>query len=847
MTDAKNLPVYRNKHQILDALAHNQVIIVESPTGSGKTTQIPLILKEAGYTGNGIIGITQPRRIATLSVCSYIRKQIECEKLSPDYCAYKMRFYDTTSSETKIKILTDGMLLQELKTDPTLSRYSVIMVDEAHERSLNIDFILGLLKQICAVRNDIKVIISSATINTSVFSAFFGKAPVISIQGKAYEVDVLYRPIDFSRDVSEIYSGIAEIINELLVDFKSGGYRDNQDTLVFLPGELDIKMTMQEIYNSCDWKHLQIYPLYGRLNKEEQEQVFDDTLPGKMKVVLATNIAETSLTIDGIKSVIDSGLAKINYYNQFDFTSSLVTRRISRSSAKQRTGRAGRTAPGVCYRLYSEEEFNQWQEFTQEEILRTDLSEVVLRMSDLAIYNYEDFPFITRPHAKAIKSGEQTRKIIGAIDNERHLTDTGTVMVKYPLLPRLSRALYEAVRNDIEMIKPVTVCVSFLSCKTPFTLPPGEEDAARNAHRRFSTEYGDFIGYQFLYRKYCELADMKQKEKFCSENYLDVQCMEEIVHVVNQLIEITNEMGVFVPDVTVSNSPSFAERCMKCLAAGLVQYVCIHRKKNTYRTLNTNEIYIHPGSAWFRNPPPYILAGEIVLTTKMYARTVSPMKQSWIDSIKPGLTHQLSDLVKKSEKTGEKDVKNKAHTKTGTVASVNSEKTVRVFGFTFTVMRDTGKNKRPIVIIPAEEVTALARAYRHSSRHPKNFSCAVRLRNRYAMYGEGLHELAAISPHVAFTDTNTVENPCRTIFNSENISKIIPHLSDIMKLAPLAKYRDRLGFIELISSADNVLFHVAKDFNEALNNSAYTLLSLSDSTGIREFNKVYNRLLKMLD
>ena len=398
------------------------------------------------------------------------------------------------------------MLLQELKADPDLHKYSVIMVDEAHERSLNIDFILGLLKQIIARRPELKVIISSATLNTKVFSRFFGNAPIISIKTRVYDVDVKYFPLRTKGDSDELSHSVCVLLNQILKRFKNSGYKNNEDTLVFLPGEFDIKTTMQQIYYECDHEHLQIYPLYGRLNKEEQELVFQNTEEGKMKVVLATNIAETSLTIDGIRIVIDSGLAKINYYNQTDFTSALVQRPISRSSAEQRKGRAGRTAPGICYRLFSKEDYEARPLWTTEEILRTDLSEVVLRMVDLGIYDFENFPYITKPDSKALQSGERTLRLLQAIDEMRHLTSVGELMVRYPLLPRHSRALVEALKRYPNIVRPVIICLAFLSAKTPFVLPPGEEDMARSAHKRFANQFGDFISYQTIYQKYQALT-----------------------------------------------------------------------------------------------------------------------------------------------------------------------------------------------------------------------------------------------------------------------------------------------------------------------------------------------------
>ena len=324
MIEFRNLPVYRHREEILRGLSENQTIIVESPTGSGKTTQIPLILREAGYDRSGIIGITQPRRIAAMSVCGFIRKQIGDEGA---YCAYKMRFTDTSDRTTRIKIMTDGILLQEVKQDPLLSRYSVIMVDEAHERSLNIDFILGLLKEIARERSDLKIIISSATINASSFSRFFSDAPIISIDSRPFDVEVKYIPATLSRDTEDYYYAKISSLVRKSFDDREG------DVLIFLPGEAEIKRCVEELeYSDRDGKY-QIYPLYGRLSKDEQERVFIPTSPGMMKVVVSTNIAETSITIDGIRTVIDSGMAKISFYNQKNFTSALLPMPISRASA----------------------------------------------------------------------------------------------------------------------------------------------------------------------------------------------------------------------------------------------------------------------------------------------------------------------------------------------------------------------------------------------------------------------------------------------------------------------------------------------------------------------------------
>ena len=851
MTDFKSLPVYQHKQMILDALQENQVIIVESPTGSGKTTQIPIILKEAGYAQNGVIGITQPRRIATLGVCSYIKSQIANDGLPENYCAYKMRFYDTTDINTRIKILTDGMLLQELKADPLLSKYSVIMVDEAHERSLNIDFILGLLKQIIAKRPNLKVLISSATLNTKVFSNFFSGAPIISIQTKVYDVKVKYYQPK-TDEIEELSHNVCAIINNLLKHFKASDYKNNNDTLVFLPGEFEIKTTMEEIYYECDYEHLQIYPLYGRLKKEEQELVFEETQTGKMKVVLATNIAETSLTIDGIKVVIDSGLAKINYYNQTDFTSSLVLRNISKSSAEQRKGRAGRTSPGICYRLYSKEDYDSRPLWTTEEILRTDLSEVVLRMVDLGIYDFENFPYITKPDAKALISGERTLRLLGAIDESRHLTPTGQVMVRYPLLPRHSRAMVQALKTCPEMISPVAICLAFLSARTPFVLPPGQEDAARAAHRHFSDPFGDFISYQNIYHKYQDLPTTKKRESFCTANFLDQQSMDEILHISSQLCDITSEMGVPIPQCSITDPEEFAHKLLVCLGSGLLQYVCVKTKNYNYRTITTDEIYIHPGSAWFRNPPQYLLAGEIVFTTKMYARTVSPLYADWISEISGELALKLQKIAKASDKPScsvERGSKDAHGSHRSHPASSEDSKTSTIYGFTFNVVKEnTKKSTRQIVVIPSSILPDFSKAYKKAKRHPKGILATILYNGYYVNFGESLYDVVSMNGRINFGPDGIVNKINSQIFTIDNLDSLIPLLPQVMKLSPI-KETDKLGYIELLVSGKqgSVFFHVNRTFTDALNNSAYTLLSIMDYSTRPEFKKAYNRLLKLLD
>ncbi len=844
MIDPKKLAVWQNREQIVAALENNQVIIVESPTGSGKTTQLPIILKNAGYASNGVIGITQPRRIAALSVCEYIKTQISAENLPPNYCGYKMRFYDTTDADTRIKVLTDGMLLQEMKADPLLLKYSVIMVDEAHERSLNIDFILGLLKQICIDRPELKVIISSATINTKVFSTFFAdkngrNAPVISIKTRVFGVDIKYYPLPTKETIDELPRSICQIINQLLKIFKASKYKDNEDTLVFLPGEADIKSCISSVYEFCDHEHLQIYPLYGRLNKEEQELVFEETEEGKMKVVFATNIAETSLTIDGIKVVIDSGLAKINYYNQTDFTSSLVVRPISRASADQRAGRAGRTSEGLCYRLYSKEDYDGRRKFTQEEILRTDLSEVVLRMVDLGIKDFETFPYITKPDRAALKSGENTLILLDAIDKHRNLTHIGNMMVRYPLLPRLSRCIVEAINKDPDIILSVIICVSFLSCKTPFVLPQGEEDMARHAHKAFSdTSLGDFIGYQRLYEKYKDLKTEKLREGFCSMHYLDKQSMDEILHVVNQLCEITRELQIPVVEKPLVINEDFARRCLTCLGTGLIQYICVKKKMNSYRTIAADEIYIHPGSSWFRIPPSYILAGEIVQTSKLYARSVSPLNKKWIEEISPSLVQKLATLSKVSQKPEKKEK---------TSASKSKSNKVSIYGMSFDMITGSSKKDGRIAVVPYERLQELSKAYRRASRHPKSINACILYNNYYIHYGDSLRDIVRLAGRIRVDKLSVINTLPQEIFYPETAKDMVKYLNYLMCLSPLKKYRNQLGFIELCTGGRGIFFHVNKHFSEAVNNTAYSLLAIMDADNDKRFSEAYNKLVRLLD
>ena len=634
--DYKSLPVYEQKQKILDCMENNKVVIVESPTGSGKTTQIPVILYEAGYATNGMIAVTQPRRIAALSVSEFIAKQMNTPY--PGLVGYKMRFEDKTGPDTRIKIMTDGILLQEMKLDPWLSKYSVVMVDEAHERSLNIDFILGLLKRVLKERSDFHVIVSSATMNTQAFSEYFDGAPIVSIDTITYPVSVIYDPIQGGATTATeagcdiLLSKICATVDRVLDNDE--GSDINGGILIFLPGEKIIKDCVERLLHCPFSRHLHIMPLYGRLAKEEQERVFENPPAGKKKVIVTTNIAETSVTIHDITTVIDSGLAKLNFYSPRTFTSSLNETPVSKASCNQRKGRAGRTHEGTCYRLYSRKDFEARPLYTTEEIYRTDLSEVVLRMAELGITDFYNFDFIASPGREGIIGAVDTLHMLGALDDDNTLSAIGKMMVIFPLEPRISRIIVESIMRFPDVIEKTLIAAAFLSANSPFILPPNEEMEARKAHHRFRDMSGDFGTYINLFRAY---KDTDNREKFCKRNYLDERVMAEIDNIKWQLGEIVGEkLGLPI----IENGGNMSDY-LCCIAAGMIQFVCIRTGRENYRSLTADHICIHPGSVMFRQDPLFIVAGEIVRTSRIFAMSVSPLTKPMLDIINPKLFERL--------------------------------------------------------------------------------------------------------------------------------------------------------------------------------------------------------------
>jgi len=816
---AKDLPVYKQKEKILEALDKNQVIVVESPTGSGKTTQLPLILHEAGYTNYGIVGVTQPRRIAAVSVSEYIAKQLGTT--IPGLVGYKMRFEDETVFSTKLKIMTDGILLQEMKTDPMLNKYSVMMVDEAHERSLNIDFILGLLKNVIAYRPEFKVIISSATLNTSVFSEYFDACPIVRIETQPYPVTVLYDPPK-SDEYDEVVNKIAAIVERTS--------REKGDILIFLQGEKIIKDTIAKLEASPVRRKLHIQGLYGRLGKEEQGKVFLKAPMGKTKVVVSTNIAETSVTIDGITTVIDSGMCKMNFYNPKTFTSSLVESEISQASSNQRKGRAGRTQPGMCFRLYEKDSFKMRPLYTREEIYRTDLAEVVLRMAEIGIKDFHSFDFISPPGRKGIIGAVETLKLLDALEDDNSLSTIGEMMVKFPLMPRHARMIVEAIMKTPSVLREVIIATTFLSTNSPYLLPQGEELEARKAHHRFRKDGGDFVTYLNLFKSYLKTDN---NEKFCTRNYLDLRTMNDLVNIENQLEEIVSDMGV--PISEGGSIEDFLTTCSK----GLIQFVCVRSGRGVYRSLTAEKIIIHPGSVMFRENPRFIVAGEIVKTSRTYARSVSPLERHWIQNISP----ELSDSMQIQEKAGKKSRQELVKGRRDTTWEISIGSTV------FKLVPDKGKSKK-IAIMDWEKLSRALKPYK-ADQLPDFGSMKGKL------YYKGI-ELMSVTRISTILKAAKMLNPVKDIIskypnknyhadNSQHLEELSHQLSNILKAVEGGKRKKKtMGFVTLMTDGQGIYwFKSGRQLNASLNESLASLELLADEVSEDVTEEVWKRINKV--
>ncbi|MDX3370382.1 ATP-dependent RNA helicase HrpA [Streptomyces violaceoruber] len=636
----EQLPVSQKKDEIAAAIRDHQVVIVAGETGSGKTTQIPKICVELGRGVRGMIGHTQPRRIAARTVAERVADELDTPL--GETVGWKVRFTDQVNPEsTFIKLMTDGILLAEIQTDRELRAYDTIIIDEAHERSLNIDFLLGYLAQLLPKRPDLKVVITSATIDPERFSRHFGDAPIVEVSGRTYPVEVRYRPLleedgdDADRDQ---ITAITDAVEELMGEGKG-------DILVFLSGEREIRDTADALEKK-KYRFTEVLPLYARLSHAEQHRVFQQHT-GR-RIVLATNVAETSLTVPGIKYVIDPGFARISRYSHRTKVQRLPIEPVSQASANQRKGRCGRTSDGICIRLYSEDDFTARPEFTDAEILRTNLASVILQMTAAGLGEIEKFPFIDPPDHRNIRDGVQLLQELGALDPaqkdvRKRLTDTGRKLAQLPVDPRLARMVLEADKNGC--VREVMVIAAALSIQDPRERPAEKQAQADQQHARFKDESSDFLAFLNLWRYVREQQKERGSSSFrrmCKQEYLNFLRIREWQDIYTQLRTVAKQMGIHLND---EEHPAPDDRVHVSLLAGLLSHVGMkdvkdaggeggrNTGKNEYLGARNAKFAIFPGSALFKKPPRFVMSAELVETSRLWARVNAKIEPEWVEPL----------------------------------------------------------------------------------------------------------------------------------------------------------------------------------------------------------------------
>ena len=636
-----SLPVNQKLDAIRQAIERHQVVIVCGETGSGKTTQIPKICLTLGRGVHGLIGHTQPRRLAARSVATRISQELG--STLGEHVGFKVRFTDKLSEKSVIKLMTDGILLAETQTDRYLEAYDTIIIDEAHERSLNIDFMLGYLKQLLPRRPDLKIIITSATIDADRFARHFSNAPVIEVSGRMYPVDIRYRPLserdEDDRDV-EMEDAVVEAADELQ---RHGA----GDILVFLPGEREIRETAEKLRKSR-MKGVEILPLFARLSNEEQQRIFHPS--GGRRIVLATNVAETSLTVPGIKYVIDTGLARVKRYSPRAKIEQLLVEKISQAAARQRAGRCGRVQAGVCIRLYAEDDFNARPAFTDPEILRSNLAAVILRMAALKLGRVDAFPFIEAPSSRQIADGYQVLTELGAVDETSGLTRLGEELARIPTDPRLGRMLLAA--RDFGCVREMLIIASALSIQDPRERPFDARDAAERAQARFTDDKSDFLSFLYLWDFFEDALKHKKSNRqlvgLCHEHFLSYLRMREWRDLHGQLSEIAGEIGMR-QEAKRTEEPQSAkakqqldaqtyENLHKALLCGLIGNVGMKSTEgDDYLGARGSHFLIFPGSGLKKAKPKWLVAAELVETSRLYARSVARVEPEWIEALAPHL------------------------------------------------------------------------------------------------------------------------------------------------------------------------------------------------------------------
>ena len=619
----ENLPVCEKRSEILSLISENQVVVIAGETGSGKTTQLPKMCIEAGLGVYGRIGHTQPRRLAARSVSQRIADELN----SPlgETVGYQVRFTDQSSDDTRIKVMTDGILLAQTQHDRFLNEYDCIIIDEAHERSLNIDFLMGYLKQLLPKRPDLKVIITSATIDVERFSQHFDDAPVIQVSGRTHPVEVLYRPLVRNDDDEEdrsLFEGIAEALEELRSIDKIKG--SPGDTLVFLPGEREIR-ECAEFLRRQQLPATDILPLYARLSSADQQKIFRPH--GGRRVVLSTNVAETSLTVPGIRYVIDSGVARISRYSYRTKVQRLPVEAISQASANQRAGRCGRIEPGTCIRLYEEQDFLSRSEFTDPEIRRTNLAAVILQMLNLRLGDIRKFPFVDAPDDRFVKDGYTLLSELGAVDGTRKITSTGRTMARLPVDPRIGRMLIAAGQRNCatEMM----IVAAAMTVADPRERPQEKQQAAAEKHKQWADDDSDFATLINLWNGFeAQRQELSQSQlrKWCKKNYLSYMRMREWRDIHRQLHLMLRDM-----DVSANSEPASYDALHKAILSGMLSHIGFRAEQKEYIGARNRRFVMAPGSAGYKKPPKWLVAAELVETSKLFARMVARVEPEWIE------------------------------------------------------------------------------------------------------------------------------------------------------------------------------------------------------------------------
>lgn len=623
VTYPPQLPVSEKKDDIKAAIAAHQVVIIAGETGSGKTTQIPKICLELGRGVAGMIGHTQPRRLAARSVCDRIAEELQCQV--GNQVGYKIRFGDHTNDNTFVKLMTDGILLAEIQQDRFLNQYDTLIIDEAHERSLNIDFLLGYLKQLLPKRPDLKLIITSATIDPQRFSKHFFNAPVIEVSGRTYPVETRYRAVSEQDDKdADQLQGIFDAVEEL--------YREPPgDILIFLNGEREIRDTADAL-EKLKLPHTEVLPLYARLSAAEQNRIFQSH--AGRRIVLATNVAETSLTVPGIRYVIDPGTARLSRYSYRSKVQQLPIEAISQASANQRKGRCGRVAAGICIRLYSEEDFNSRPEFTDPEILRTNLASVIMQMLALGLGDIAAFPFLQRPDSRFVNDGIKLLEELGAIPAQRgkgglKLTELGRKLARLPIDPRLARMVLFAAENG--GLNELLVLSAALSIQDPRERPLDKQQKADQYHARFADPDSDFASWLKLWQYLQEQQDALSNNQFrrlCRQEFLNYLRVREWQDLNTQLTQLMQEQGYQQNQQTAGY-----QAIHQAVLSGLLGQVGFKDSDADYLGPRQTRFYVFPGSHLFKRKPKWVAAAEWVETSKLYARTLAKIEPEWIEPL----------------------------------------------------------------------------------------------------------------------------------------------------------------------------------------------------------------------